>query len=190
MDRQRGYMKNALADSLRYLMTGKLFEKITIKMICDETGVIRATFYNHFEDKYDCLNFIIQNDLTGQGTGEMNEKNLPVSLMACLNVIEKNREFYRRAYTTVTGQNSFEEMLELNLRLFVSAYFKSHRREEFMPQYNNDLISMYYASCVFCAVKMLIFDQNGIHTAKDAGIMLRDLTTHTFLDFSKEPEEW
>ena len=57
-------MKNSLAENLRYLMQRKVFEKITIKQICDETGVIRATFYNYFEDKYDCLNWIVHNIFT------------------------------------------------------------------------------------------------------------------------------
>ena len=39
-------------------MQEKPFEKITIKQICDRTGVIRATFYNHFEDKYAALDYV------------------------------------------------------------------------------------------------------------------------------------
>ena len=56
MESRRATMKSALAENLRVLMTRKMYEKITIKQICDETGVIRATFYNYFDDKYDCLN--------------------------------------------------------------------------------------------------------------------------------------
>lgn len=33
------------------------FEKITVKQICDESYVPRATFYNYFEDKYDLLEY-------------------------------------------------------------------------------------------------------------------------------------
>ncbi len=61
-DVRRGTMKTVLAENLRELMKKKLFEKIAIKQICDETGVIRATFYNYFDDKYDCLNWIIHRD--------------------------------------------------------------------------------------------------------------------------------
>lgn len=34
------------------------FEKITIKMITDEAGVIRPTFYNYFCDKYEVVEWI------------------------------------------------------------------------------------------------------------------------------------
>ena len=59
---KRGMMKRFLAESLKELMLQKSFEKITIKQICDKTGVIRATFYNYFEDKYAALSYIIYLD--------------------------------------------------------------------------------------------------------------------------------
>ena len=46
-------MKDLLSEGLYILMQQKPFEKITIKQICDKTGVIRGTFYNHFMDKYE-----------------------------------------------------------------------------------------------------------------------------------------
>ena len=53
MENHKGYMQACLYENLRELMLKNLFEKITIKQICDATGVIRATFYNYFDDKYD-----------------------------------------------------------------------------------------------------------------------------------------
>jgi Transcriptional regulator len=62
-------MKVSLAENLRALMVKHLFEKITIKQICDETGVNRATFYNYFEDKYDCLQWIVYHAESFRRTG-------------------------------------------------------------------------------------------------------------------------
>ena len=42
-------MKDLLSEGLYILMQQKPFEKITIKQICDKTGVIRGTFYNHLD---------------------------------------------------------------------------------------------------------------------------------------------
>ena len=52
-------MKDLLSEGLYILMQQKPFEKITIKQICDKTGVIRGTFYNHFMDKYEALEYLI-----------------------------------------------------------------------------------------------------------------------------------
>lgn len=45
--------KALIGESLKVLMRNHPFEKITIKMITDEAGVIRPTFYNYFCDKYE-----------------------------------------------------------------------------------------------------------------------------------------
>ena len=44
-----------LAESFKQLLIKNPIEKITIKDITDGAGVIRPTFYNHFQDKYDLL---------------------------------------------------------------------------------------------------------------------------------------
>lgn len=52
-----------LADSFKELACANPIEKITIKEITDRAGVIRTTFYNHFQDKYELLEWIINHDL-------------------------------------------------------------------------------------------------------------------------------
>ena len=50
--------KNALATSLKKLMREKPFEKISVSDICDDCGMNRKSFYYHFKDKYDLVNWI------------------------------------------------------------------------------------------------------------------------------------
>lgn len=52
-----------LAKSLKELAQNRPFEKITIKEITDKAGVIRPTFYNHFQDKYELLEWIFRVEL-------------------------------------------------------------------------------------------------------------------------------
>ena len=51
-------LKILLAESFKELVLEKLVEKITIKEITDRAGVTRVTFYNHFQDKYELLEWI------------------------------------------------------------------------------------------------------------------------------------
>ena len=53
MTEEKKDVELALAESLKSLVARTPFEKITIKQITDGAGVIRVTFYNHFQDKYD-----------------------------------------------------------------------------------------------------------------------------------------
>ena len=58
--------KNALATALKELMKEKPFEKISISDICDSCGMNRKSFYYHFKDKYDLVNWIFYVDFIGK----------------------------------------------------------------------------------------------------------------------------
>ena len=49
--------------SLIELSAKKPIDKITIKEITDKDGVIRPTFYNHFQDTYELIEWIIKTEL-------------------------------------------------------------------------------------------------------------------------------
>ena len=50
---------DALIEAFTELLSEKTFEKITVKELCDRARTRTATFYNHFEDKYDFFAFMI-----------------------------------------------------------------------------------------------------------------------------------
>ena len=41
----------------------RIFDKITIKMITDQAGVIRPTFYNYFQDKYEVMEWLLETEV-------------------------------------------------------------------------------------------------------------------------------
>jgi len=53
-----------LFDSLTSLLTEKSFDDIRISDICDKAMVHRTTFYKHFEDKYQLLDFLLRQLIT------------------------------------------------------------------------------------------------------------------------------
>ena len=55
--------KKALATSLKKLLSKKELSKITISNITDDCGVNRQTFYYHFKDVYDLLEWIYLNEV-------------------------------------------------------------------------------------------------------------------------------
>ena len=60
--------KSALADAMKKLMVRKSFAKISISDLCEECGLNRKSFYYHFKDKYDLVNWIFYVDfLTNMG---------------------------------------------------------------------------------------------------------------------------
>ena len=53
--------KKAIESAFIEILSEKSFTKITIEEICNKANVNRMSFYNHYEDKYDLLNVIINN---------------------------------------------------------------------------------------------------------------------------------
>ena len=98
-----------LAESFKELAMQRSIEKITIKEITDKAGVIRPTFYNHFQDKYELLEWIILTDLLEPIRPLIENKMVSEALLLLFMNIEKEREFYKQT-VRLEGQNSFESI--------------------------------------------------------------------------------
>ena len=99
-----------LADSFKRLVEKKPIEKITIREITDLAGVIRPTFYNHFQDKYELLEWIIVTDLFEPMNPLIDKGELSQAVEGALVTLQNEKEFYDRAFR-LTGQNSFGEIM-------------------------------------------------------------------------------
>lgn len=100
--------KELLADSFRSLVLTMPFQKISIKMITDGAHVIRPTFYNYFQDKYEVIEFLFDQDI-GSKVEVMIENDMEQEAIKLMFIcFEKNKEYYHRLFET-TGQNCFGE---------------------------------------------------------------------------------
>ena len=101
--------KNALAASMKKLMRQRPFEKISVSDICNECGINRKSFYYHFRDKYDLVNwmfyvgFVSELDLNSYKTGYEWLEDI-------CRYFYRERVFYRAALR-IEGQNSFRDYL-------------------------------------------------------------------------------
>ena len=75
----------ALAESFKELASRHPIEKITIKDITDKAGVIRPTFYNHFQDKYELIEWIVMEQII-RPAAPLIEKYSPLSSLTCARV--------------------------------------------------------------------------------------------------------
>lgn len=103
--------KQALAASLRELMRTTPFDKINVAQICEQCGMSRKSFYYHFKDKYDLVNWIFDTELipiaVSSGFDNSYREQMAFIEKACSYFYE-NRDFYQSALQ-ITGQNSFSE---------------------------------------------------------------------------------
>ncbi|MBR2719446.1 MAG: TetR/AcrR family transcriptional regulator C-terminal domain-containing protein [Clostridia bacterium] len=99
--------KQALASSLKALMQEMSFSKISISHICDRCSMNRQSFYYHFRDKYELLNWIFDMDFLELLQKE-NGGDRPEGIVVLCNILYANRDFYRSAFS-VQGQNSLAD---------------------------------------------------------------------------------
>ena len=50
-------MKYRLADAMKQCMAKMPIERITVRQLVELSGTTRQTFYRHFQDKYDLINW-------------------------------------------------------------------------------------------------------------------------------------
>lgn len=110
-----------LAESLKAIAVTKPIEKITIKEITDRAGVIRPTFYNHFQDKYELLEWITVHELFTPVEPFLSNGMLKEGVTFILTTMEKEKEFYKKA-VALEGQNSFNEIFNKCVADAVSKY--------------------------------------------------------------------
>lgn len=99
--------KKALAAALKELMEEKSFEKISVGDICDRCNMNRKSFYYHFKDKYDLVNWIFDTEFIDGAYKKTYENTWELFEDIC-QFFYDNRLFYRRALR-IKGQNSFSD---------------------------------------------------------------------------------
>lgn len=100
-----------MANSLKKLMQEVAFDKINVAQICDGCDMNRKSFYYHFKDKYDLVNWIFDSEITefvlqGEKIGDYNMRW--IFFESVCDYFYKNRSFYRKLLK-MEGQNSFVE---------------------------------------------------------------------------------
>lgn len=101
--------KNALAASMKKLMAQRPFEKISVSDICSDCGINRKSFYYHFRDKYDLVNWIFYVGFIGEMDLSSYENGWDWLTDIC-GYFYREKKFYRCALK-IEGQNSFRDYL-------------------------------------------------------------------------------
>ena len=153
--------KRALADALKSLMSEMPFDKITVTQICDRCSMNRKSFYYHFKDKYELVNWIFDTEilalieqeslyslqphnhsleqiLQNHETFSSSTADYHAGLDLVCEYFYQNRHFYRAALQ-IHGQNSFTD----HFRSFLQPILK-YRLESLFQQYSQKPVKKQY----------------------------------------------
>lgn len=146
--------KRALAAALKSLVEKKSFAKITVSDVCEMCGMNRKSFYYHFKDKYDLVNWIYETECVAvlRQKGCLTGWELLDDLCA---YFYANRTFYR-ATLLVEGQNSFSDYLWD----FVVSVIKDDVVRIFGAEEAKDFFVDFYADAYLAAIKRWLLQKD------------------------------
>ena len=87
--------KRKIADCVKNLMCHKEIRKITVQDIMDETHMSRQSFYYHFKDIYDVLEWVGQHDFIEQVEWQ-EEQSVEDWILQIVKVIQKEHLFFEK----------------------------------------------------------------------------------------------
>ena len=115
--------KHALAAALQELMAELPFEKINVAQICERCNMNRKSFYYHFKDKYDLVNWIFDTEfialIKGEPLGTDYTTHWALVEKAC-DYFYQHHLFYRKALQ-INCQNSFSDHFRAYIRPLLTA---------------------------------------------------------------------
>ena len=135
--------KRALEASLKKILQTKPFEKVTIKDITDDCGVNRMTFYYHFKDIYDLVEWICYEDAKEIIAEKRTYENWQERMLQIFQEVRKSKVFVDNVYRAV-GKERIEDFLHPLVRDLLMQVMKDLEMDRKLPEEDETFIANYY----------------------------------------------
>ncbi len=96
--------KRALEDSLKKLLLQKPLSKITISDIANDCGINRMTFYYHFKDIYDLIEWICIEETARAINGKKTYETWQQGFLQTFQMVLENKPFISNVYHSISRE--------------------------------------------------------------------------------------
>ena len=96
--------KRALEASLKKLLLEKPLHKITVSDITDDCGINRMTFYYHFKDIYDLVEWSCEEDASRALAGKKTYETWQQGFLQLFKAVQDNKPFIMNVYHSVSRE--------------------------------------------------------------------------------------
>ena len=172
--------------AFKELLAKNPIEKISVKELCETAGIIRPTFYNHFTDKYEVLEYIIWNELLLPARPLLENDMIYEGVALIFSNMKKDKEFYARA-VNIEGQNSFEIIARqqvTKLLLSVIDILKKTSQHKY-AWLSREIIAEYYAQSM-CYVAISWIKRDFLVSPKELAEIYEYLTRRSMVEVIEE----
>lgn len=136
--------KRILAEGIKEIMKTTSLSKISVGDIVDHCRISRNTFYYHFKDKFDLVNWIFCTEVTIIISDIVDVTHWSDGLTALCLYMQENRHFYINALRT-EGQNSFSDCLMSFYQALIKGMIEEVNPELQLSSFEINTVSRFYA---------------------------------------------
>ena len=175
-----------LAESFKNLALKMPIEKITIREITEGAGVIRPTFYNHFRDKYELLDWMIHTEILDPAIPQMQRGHIRESLIMIFENLMENKKFYKKV-VRLEGQDSCENIAKKFIKEILYTFIDEQTGEKKVSGrgLTTDMVAEYYAQCMaFVVIQWMKMDMS--LAPEQMADLFEYITTHSMDDVIAE----
>lgn len=135
--------KQLFADSLKSILEKKSIDKITIKELCDECSFSRRTFYRHFRDMYDLVEWIYKHDINDKINSQKDFTCWKKCLLHLFNYFYINKDM---TYIIIkfTDLHNFENFLYESAYKFIKDIVEQEGKRYFIKKPDVEFLINYY----------------------------------------------
>ncbi|MFR5403793.1 MAG: TetR/AcrR family transcriptional regulator C-terminal domain-containing protein [Clostridium sp.] len=126
-------VKNIIASALLELCETKSLEALTVKQILEKSGVSRQTFYNHFIDKNDLIQYVYKEKIIP----DFHDNNMNISFYDSLVIAFENMKkyhYFMKQSCLMEGQNCLKDYIFNHCKEFDLKWHQELYGDEPMPE--------------------------------------------------------
>lgn len=135
--------KHALEESLKRLLLKKPLTKITINDLTTDCGISRMTFYYHFKDIYDLVEWACLEESTRALQGKKTYSTWQEGLLQIFEAVYENKPFIINAYNAVSREQIENFLFQLTHDLIMGVV-EEQARSTSLTQEQKSFIADFY----------------------------------------------
>jgi probable dihydroxyacetone kinase regulator len=135
--------KRALEASLKKLLLQKPLDKITIGDIAEDCGINRMTFYYHFRDIYDLIEWACVEDATRALAGKKTYDTWQQGFLQIFAAVRENKPFILNVYRSVSREQVELYLYKLTYDLLINVV-REEARGMTVSEEDETFIANYY----------------------------------------------
>jgi probable dihydroxyacetone kinase regulator len=135
--------KRALEASLKNLLLKKPLDKITINDITEDCGISRMTFYYHFKDIYDLVEWSCAEDAAIALAGKKTYDTWQEGFLQIFEAVKKNKPFIMNVYRSVSREQVEFYLYQSTYNLLINVINEASK-DMSVRQEDKDFIADFY----------------------------------------------